>query len=401
MMVSKWLGRLGVFSALLVTSMPMQAAEAVDVVMQKMLGHAPEQTQQSWQAMQQQYQAQSQQWWQSPNLVLAHENGALGGDGADQVWQAGVEFTLQAQSQRQAKQVLAGAYSELAPAQTRFLRWQASAKLRELAAQQHLAQVALAGQQRSAEQFEKLVSQIQTRVELGGSSLLDLAQVQASQLQQQTQLEMARAGVAQAQSQIQFWLGKDAATPSWSESDLGVLPLSEHPAIAWQMAQISMQEQQIHLAKSMIQGNHTLFIAASHEKADGVDSQKLIAEISVPLSDDLGARLGASHEQLALSKQQMALTQTQAEIQAAISIAQSKLVALQAQQGVLQKALAVQQQSLKLMTSAYELGESSLQPLLMAQQQEMQAQLAVELLQAQIAQAQAQLNQASGHLFAH
>ncbi len=330
-------------------------------------------------------------------LKINHENDALTGNQDIQNWAVGADFPVWYPGQRDALEGVSSSYQQQLSAQSGYLTWLASSKLRMLAWDYKKATVGLSLAQSALLQSQSLQDNVQKKLSIGDSTQLDLMLSQKAVLKQQTLVSRKQGLVSLAQSQFKVWTQSEELPMDISESLLKANPLDEHPQIRWLESFYQISEAQLAQQKSMKQAGPTFYLGTRNDKDRMVDNTSLEFSVSIPLGVNPGNAVAVASQQQEMLLQKAKLAQAKLELQQAIIAAQQAVETNQQQVLLVQQQSALDQEALVLAEKSYQYGVSTLQDLLLIQQQAFESQLNLELTNADLGQSIANYNQVVGY----
>ncbi len=330
-------------------------------------------------------------------LKIQHENDAMTGDQDIQNWAVGAEFPVWYPGQLDALEGVSSSYQQQVSAQSGYLTWLASSKLRMLAWDYKKATIELNLAQSALLQSQSLQEKVQKKVALGESTQLDLLLSQKAVLKQQTLVSQKHGLVNLAQRQFKVWTQSEELPMDISETLLKAKPLDEHPQLRWLQSFYQISEAQLVQQKSMKQAGPTFYLGSQNDKDRVVDNTSLVFSVSIPLGVNPGNAVAVASQQQDMLLQKAKLAQAKLELQQAIIAAQQAVETNQQQALLVQQQSALDQEALVLAEKSYQYGASTLQDLLLVQQQALASQLNLKLTNADLGQSIAHYNQVVGY----
>ncbi len=330
-------------------------------------------------------------------LKIHHENDAMTGNQDIQNWAVGAEFPVWYPSQLDALEGVSSSYQQQVSAQSSYLTWLASSKLRMLAWEYKKATIELNLAQSALQQSQTLQEKVQKKVAVGESTQLDLLLSQKAVLKQQTLVSQKQGLVNLAQSQFEVWTQSKVLPTEISETQLESKLLDEHPQLRWLQAFYQTSEAQLVQQKSMKQAGPTFYLGTQNDKDRVIDNTSLVFEVSIPLGVNPSNGVAIAAQQQEMLSQKAKLAQAKLELQQAIIAAQQAVETNQQQGLLVQQQSALDQEALLLAEKSYQYGASTLQDLLLIQKQALESQLNLELTNANLGQSIANYNQVVGY----
>ncbi len=350
------------------------------------------------QAVQAANQSLSQSWIAGDvTLKLHNETDTFTGDQETQTWAVGAEFPIWLPSHKNALESLSSSYQQQVTAQSTYLTWLASGKLRQLAWDYKKARIEVVATQTAVEQSLALQDKVQKKVEFGASPPLDLLLSQKTVLKQQALLSKAQSTLNIIQNQFQQWTQSAALPDSIIEVQQKALALENHPQLMWLKSYTEISQAKLQQEKALKTASPSIYLGAQNDKDTVVDNTSLVFSVSIPLGLKSSNRVQIAEQQQAVLTQQAQLATALFELKQGLIAAEQGIESQQQGLRFAQQQNALDQKALVLAKQAYQLGASTIQELLLIQQQAMESQLNLELSHAQLGQAIAQYNQLMGY----
>ncbi|QKI90111.1 TolC family protein [Thiomicrorhabdus xiamenensis] len=354
--------------------------------------------QQDWQELAETYRKQSERWIsEDVELTLHYENDALMSNDDLRNYEVGASAALQLPGRQKPLNEVASAYQMLPEIQQSYLRWQASAKVRELSWQLKRAQVQFSTAKEALAQSRELQQKVELKYQAGDATQLERLLAQSETVKQEAELEAVSHQLQLAQQQFTLWTQGASLPQNLEEKLLTKLDESAHPQLQWLQAQQNLAQSQLSVAQSRKTAPPSFYLGAKHDSNPGTDHSTLIAEFSVPLGLDQQRRVSIAMEREKLTDQKVNLAQAKLDLQQKMVSGEQRLSDLQKQQSLWQKNLQLNREKLQMMQKAYQLGAVSIESLLRVQQEFLMAQRQLAMTEVELGFATAELNQIYGH----
>jgi len=330
------------------------------------------------------------------NLVVAHENDGLTGNLDKQKWQVGVEVPLWLSGQKMAQEKMAQSYSNLQAKQNVYLRWQASAQLRDLVWQYRSETVQKDIAQQRVTQIKNLEGLIVQLVEAGEKPKIDALLVQKTRLLAEQNLLEKGSNFTTAQTSYQAWTNTTALPNSLLET-LRDYSFENHPKLTQLTAEIELLTAEYLNVKSVRQDNPVLSLGGFHEDDQSMEGNtSLYAQVSYPIGDNPSTSVEASQQHYEVLSKQAELERLKLELTNQIFAAEQAVQTSQKKLELLQDQVIISEQTLHLAQLTYQAGEATVQLLMNAQQALLESKLQQAMTQIEMAKAIAQRNQIAG-----
>ena len=330
-------------------------------------------------------------------LKLHHETDTFTGDQETQTWAVGAEFPIWLPSHKDALDGISSSYQEQVTAQSAYLTWLASGKLRQLAWEYKKASIEVVSAQVAVEQSLLLQDKVQKKVEFGESPPLDLLLSQKTVLTQQALLSKAQGALNLVQNKFQQWTQSAALPDSIIEVQQKVLALENHPQILWFKSYADISQAKLEQQKALKTSSPTVYLGAQNDKDSMVDNTSLVLSVSIPLGLKSSNGVQIAEQQQAVLEQHAQLNTALFELKQALVSAEQGIDSQQQSLRFAEQQNALDQKALVLAEQAYQLGASTVQDLLLIQKQALESQLNLELNHANLGLAIAQYNQIMGY----
>ncbi len=350
------------------------------------------------QAVQTANQSLSQSWIAGDvTLQLHHETDSFTGNQESQTWAVGAEFPIWLPSHKDALDGIASSYQQQVTAQSAYLSWLASGKLRQLAWNYKKASIAVVAADSALQQSLALQDKVQKKVEFGESPQLDLLLSQKTVLKQQALLAQAQSALNTIQEQFQQWTQSATLPDSIVEVQRKSQALENHPQVLWLKSYSDISQAKLVQEKAFKTASPSIYVGAQNDKDPVIDNTSLVFSVSIPLGVKSSNGLQIAEQQQAVLEQQAQLTTAMFELKQGIIAAQQDIDSQQQSLRFAEQQSALDQKTLALAEQSYQLGASTVQDLLFIQKQALESQLNLELSQANLGQAIAQYNQLMGY----
>jgi len=350
------------------------------------------------QAVQAANQSLSQSWIAGDvTLKLHHETDSFTGNQETQTWAVGAEFPVWLPSHKDALEGVSSSYQQQVTAQSTYLSWLASGKLRQLAWDYKKASIEVVATQAAVEQSLALQDKIQKKVEFGESPPLDLLLSQKTVLKQQALLAQAQSALNIIQNQFQQWTQSATLPDSILEAQQKALTLDNHPQVQWLKSSTDISQAKLQQEKALKTASPSIYVGAQNDKDPVVDNTSLVLSVAIPLGLKSSNGVQIAEQQQAVLEQKVQLRTAFFELKQGIIAAQQRIDSQQQSLRFAQQQSGLDQKALVLAEQAYQLGASTIQDLLLIQKQALESQLNLELSHASLGQAIAQYNQIMGY----
>ncbi|WP_157760527.1 TolC family protein [Thiomicrorhabdus arctica] len=330
-------------------------------------------------------------------LKLHHETDRFTGSQETQVWAAGAEFPVWLPSHKEALAGLSSSYQQQFTAQSSYLTWLASGKLRQLAWDYKKATIKVIAAQKAVEQSLALQDKVQKKVKFGESARLDLLLSQKTVLKQQALLAQAQGALNVIQNQYHQWTQSSILPDSIEEVQLQAVALENHPQLLWLQSNTDISQAKLQQEKAFKTASPVIYVGAQHDKNLVIDNTSLVFSVSIPLGLKSSNRVQIAEQQQAVLAQKVQLTTALFELKQGVITAQQRIDLQQQNLHFAKQQNDLDQKALALAEQAYQLGASTIQDLLLIQQQAMESHLNLELAHADLGQSIAQYNQIMGY----
>jgi len=332
------------------------------------------------------------------DVIVNHENDALTDNEKVKNWQLGVEFPIALSRQRQAEQLVGTAYNQYISSQQNYLKWLASAKLRDLLWQYKISQIQTSAAQNALLKSRALHLKVSKKVKAGESPEIDLLLAnkeifkhQKEFVDQQTLLEIAK-------NNFQVWTQTNQLPENIIESTIENSHLDQHPEILKLRSQLEINQSELIKVKSYSKESPRIFLGAKNDHDSNTNNTALVFQLSVPLGINPSNDVHIAKQNQSIYEQQAKIERAKIELQQTIYQAKQELSSAYFAIRFSEKQFRIAQKALNMSETAYQLGESNIQNLLLVQQQTLNAKLEFELAKARQGHAIAIFNQVSGNI---
>lgn len=390
-------GLVSLLSAGLALSLPAQAITYSELL-QNILANQPEQaTLQGFENLENSANQNANSWFAgNANLIVAHENDALTGDLDKQKWQIGAEMSLWLPGQLDSQQALAQSVGELKNNQAIYLKWQASAQLRDLVWQYRQAQVKTKMAKQSVEQAKRLHQLIESLVRVGEKPKIDALLANKQLLTAQSYLLSLRNDLNTVQNRYQAWTNSQELPRPLAEN-LADFELANHPQLNQLKAQLGLANAEFQTLKTSEKDNPKLSFGGFQEEDQGTSpNTSLYAQISYPIGSSSMAKVETAKQKNTLLQKQAEIQRVELELKNNLYAAEQQVIVNQKKLQLIQEEVLLDAETLDLAMQAYKAGESNIQTLVNAQQQFLESKLQQALTAIELKKAIAQRNQIAG-----
>lgn len=394
---SQKVGLVSLLSAGLSLSLPAQAITYAELLQNIVINQPEQATLQGFDSLENQANQNANSWFAgNANLIVAHENDHLTGDLDKQKWQIGAEMPLWLPGQLDSQQVLAQSVGELKNNQAIYLKWQASAQLRDLVWQYRQAQVKTKMAEQSVAQAKKLQQLIAALVRVGEKPKIDGLLANKQLLTAQSYLLSLRNDLNTIQNRYQAWTNSQEL-PSPLAEGLADYELANHPQLKQLKAQLGLANAEYQTLKASEKDNPKLSFGGFQEEDQGTrPNTSLYAQISYPIGSNTMAKVETAKQKNTLIQKQAEIQRFELELKNNLYAAEQQVIVNQKKLQLIQEEVLLDAETLDLAMQAYKAGESNIQTLVNVQQQFLESKLQQALTTIELKKAIAQRNQIAG-----
>jgi len=332
------------------------------------------------------------------DLKIAHENDALTDNERQRNWEIGVDFPIFLPDQKQVQTRLSKSFQAQIPAQQDYLKWLASAKLRNLAWQYKIAEIETIAAQNALKQSQSLQIKVEKKVNAGESPQIDLLLANKEIINWQKSLVKQQLVLAIARKNFQTWTQSQKLPLDILETQANEQLLEQHPQIQKLNSALDVNQSQLQTIKSFKKDSPRLYLGAKNDRNRSNNNTALMFEVSIPLGFNPTYSGKVAQQKQNINQQQVAIDSAKIVLEQNVYQAKQKLLSAKQNIKLSEQQYQISQRALKMSEQAYQLGETDIQNLLLVQQQSLAAKLDYQLAKAKHGQAIAKFNQISGQI---
>ncbi len=341
----------------------------------------------------------------APSLTVAGRSDAIASPGRRQgarEWELELALPLRLPGQQQREQRLAASLAQAGEQDLALQRWQLAGSLREAWWDERQARLLLEQAHQRELEAQRLLADVQRRVQAGERAPLEAAQAGAAAAQAGSERAAAEAGLQQAQARYQA-LAAEAPLPERAEEPppdgAGALDADHgHPQLLALQARSAAARARLEQLQGQRGESPELALGLSRERGSYGEAQQTQARLALKFAIG-AARQQAPQEAQAradwLETQQM-LSLAQRQLAAEQAGARAQYQAALAQQGLQLQRLALARQGRDWVAKAFDAGQLDLPALLRADSELADARAATALAEAQRGRAISRWRQSLG-----